>query len=56
MSIFVLLAAVWVALVLSNVADGLSVWGWLRLPHWTIWAGTVAFLAWCMDTNDASTD
>ena len=56
MSIFVLLSLMWIALILSNVLDGLSLWGWIRIPQWMLWTATIALVAWCMDSDDPPVD
>lgn len=56
MSLFVLLVVVWIALILSNIADGLSISGLFHLPRWLLWAGAIALTAWCMDADDNAID
>ena len=56
MSIFVLLAVVWIALIFSNVADAISISGLIHFPRWAMWFGAIALIAWCMDSGDSSLD
>ena len=56
MSLLVLLLLMGIALILSNVLDGLSLLGWIRIPQWMLWTATIALIAWCMDSDDPPTD
>lgn len=56
MSLVVLLATFLIALVLSNLVDGVPslLGGWTHLPNWLMWGAILAFVAWCMDDNETS--
>lgn len=56
MSLVVLLATFLIALVFSNVVDGIPslLGGWTHLPNWLMWGAILAFVAWCMDGNETS--
>lgn len=56
MSILVLLTVVWIAFVISNIADAFPPFGWIHFPHWLFWGGAIALIAWCMDDDGSPTD
>ena len=55
-SVIVLIVTVWVAFALSIAADTLPALGWLRFPHWMMWGGAIALIAWCMDSGESPMD
>ena len=56
MSIIFLLITVWVAFVLSRIADTMPALGWIQLPHWAMWLGAIALITWCMDSDESPMD
>ena len=56
MSIITLLITIWIAYVLSVFADLFPGLGWIRLPHWAMWVGAIALIAWCMDSDESPMD
>ncbi len=56
MGMFVLLTAIWIAFVMSNIADAFPPLDWIRLPRWAFWGGAIMLIAWCLDDGESPAD